>query len=273
VGLTAGSRRTLAPVTQRERQPARIIDEKVRVAASDVANGAGLDDLVQCHQQRRVKSATGLGLAEQGGDVVNLTRHRREERSDRAVVVLAFGDQVERASVSEELGDVELGLVVGKQHRLHELRVGHECQRPREHHLDGRGRSLRLAAQLAELECPLDCACLGEDVFGVFGPGERLRDDLPHVTTDESRGMEQAAQVAAGFAAPERGVLGFIQADRDREPVGAADRDRLVFAAVDGVQAKGGTRVTGRGSSLHLLTESDWYQLRLEATRRAAMTA
>jgi hypothetical protein len=59
------------------------------------------------HQKRRIQPATRRRLPGERRDVVDLPRHRGEQRRDRAIVVLAVGDQVQRPALAQERLDVE----------------------------------------------------------------------------------------------------------------------------------------------------------------------
>jgi hypothetical protein len=90
---------------------------------------AGLDDLIQRHQQRRVQPPTQHRLPCLGRDVVDLACHGGEQRGDWAVVVLGLGDQVQGPGSGEERADVHpVGLARGED-GAGKRRVGHEpCQ-------------------------------------------------------------------------------------------------------------------------------------------------
>ena len=68
---------------------------------------ADLGDLVQAHQQRRVQPPGRRRLPGDGGGVVDLGRHRGEQRGDRGVLADRLGDQVDGARPGQEPGDVE----------------------------------------------------------------------------------------------------------------------------------------------------------------------
>ena len=78
---------------------------------------ANLGHLVQAHQERRIQTAGVGGLAELGGDVVDLGGHGGEQRGDRGLLGEGFGDQVDGAAVFEEGGDVEPGAGGGQDAR------------------------------------------------------------------------------------------------------------------------------------------------------------
>ncbi len=88
-------------------------------------HGADLGHLVQAHQQWGVEAPGLRGLANLGGDVVDLGRHRGEQRRDGGFLGDGFGDHVHGAGVAQERGDVEPAAWAG-QDRGGERRVGHE---------------------------------------------------------------------------------------------------------------------------------------------------
>jgi hypothetical protein len=89
---------------------------------------ADLGHLVQAHQQCRIQTAGRRGLAELGGDPVDLGGHRGEQRGDGSLFGDGLGDQVHRAGALEEGGDVEPAAGTWED-RGGQGRVGHEGQR------------------------------------------------------------------------------------------------------------------------------------------------
>jgi hypothetical protein len=76
---------------------------------------ADLHDLVQGHQQRRVKPPAGGRLALQRRDVMGLAGQCREQRSKRTLIVVAGRDQVQVPALAQELREVQPRAV----HRQH----------------------------------------------------------------------------------------------------------------------------------------------------------
>ena len=103
------------------------------------------------------------------------------------------------------------------------------------------GGLLRLAAQLGELGRPLvrrPPAARMSSAGSALPSAHRVTRRMSPPAS--AAAWNRHAQVAAGLAGPERGVLGAGHADRVREPVGAADRGGRVLAAVDRVPPERG---------------------------------
>src|ERR1039458_2386059 len=81
--------------------------------------------------------------------VVDLAGHGREQRGDRAVVVLGLGYQVQGSAPVKECLDVEAAGVIW-QRGPGQGRIGHERQGAGDDHPDRLRRLLRLAPQLGQ---------------------------------------------------------------------------------------------------------------------------
>src|SRR5712691_8290722 len=66
-----------------------------------------LGDFVQAHEQRGVEAPGWRRLPDLRGLVVDLGRHRGEQRRDRSVLADLLGDHVQRPAPGQEPGDVE----------------------------------------------------------------------------------------------------------------------------------------------------------------------
>ncbi len=212
---------------------------------------AGLGDLVQRPQHRRVQPPAWHVRGGQGGLVVDLGDQGGEHPGDRGGPVGArFGDQVQRAAVADEVRRAERSR--SGRDRLAQHRVEHERQVRRDHVPDGvgglgRGRGHLVADQRAPpLGFPARAGQDAQELLG--GPGQRPVVHQVHRGPPQRRDVQQRLQPQLGRGGPEVLPLALERGHRGQR-LGAADRRGRVGAPAEHVPPHGRGR---RGQPLRV---------------------